>query len=69
MEVIQRFPKWLTEEEFELYHDPSIRQKFRVHIFGIAHGKRIAGAGAGDTIGQAAKIALERREEARRCAI
>ena len=65
MEVIQRFPKWLTEEEFDLHYSPREKHPYEVTLC-RRDGVRIVNiTGVGDTIGQAAKQAFDLRQESR----
>lgn len=69
MECIQRFPKWLTEEEFDLHYCPSEAHPYMVTLYGKTGRQPASEVGitaSADTIGQAAKQAYELREEARR---
>lgn len=66
MECIQRFPKWLTDEEFDLHYCPSEAHPYTITLYGksgkpqSAHELGITASA--DTIGQAAKQAFELRQ-------
>jgi hypothetical protein len=61
MEVIQRFPKWLTEEKFDLHYDPAQPAAFAYTVSIYRNGDKLSAWG--ETIGQAAKHADELRHQ------
>ncbi len=59
-----RLPKWLTEERFEVLHDPEASLPIRVRLF--KRRDRVysrAFDGYGVSIGKAAKEAMKLRDE------
>lgn len=64
MNVIQRFPKWMFEEQFELHYNPATTPACGIILFTMLKGKHLRCAGYGTSIAKAAQMALEHKQDA-----